>query len=404
LHEVLKGIRVIEVAQYVFVPVAGAVLSEWGAETIKVEPPKTGDAYRGLRSTGPLKIEGAVNFAIEHANRGKRSIGLDLAKPEGREVLAELVRTADVFLTNLLPESRARLSIEVEDIRAINPRIVYARGTGVGERGPERNRGGFDYATFWARAGSASGATPPGAERPAPMPSGGYGDTTGGLALAGGIAAALFARERTGEAPVVDLSLLGLGMWSMGSAIAGSLAQNQVWQPMARVPATNALAGSYRTRDGRWIILVCLQGFAQWPEFCRCVMRPEWIDDERFNSHDRFVENTSACATLLDDLFAEQPLARWREVLAKFSGVWEVVQDTLEVARDPQALANGYVSQLESADGTSFELVASPVQFDETPPSSRRAPEAGEQTEEILLELGFDWKRIEALKTMGVVS
>ena len=133
-------------------------------------------------------------------------------------------------------------------------------------------------------------------------------------------------------------------------------------------------------------------------------MRPEWIDDERFNSHDRFVENTSACATLLDDLFAEQPLARWREVLAKFSGVWEVVQDTLEVARDPQALANGYVSQLESADGTSFELVASPVQFDETPPSSRRAPEAGEQTEEILLELGFDWKRIEALKTMGVVS
>ncbi len=404
MHQVLEGIRVIEVAQYVFVPVAGAVLSEWGAETIKVEPPGAGDVYRGLRSTGPMSIEGPVNFAIEHANRGKRSIGLDLASPEGREVLAELIRSADVFLTNLLPDSIALLSIEVADIRAINPRIIYARGTGVGERGEQRNRGGFDYATFWARAGSAFGSTPTGAERPTPMPSGGYGDTTGGLALAGGIAAALLARERRGECPVVDISLLGLGMWAMGSAIAGSLAQNKVWQPMERVPATNALAGTYRTSDGRWIALVCLQGFHQWPDFCRSVKRPEWIEDERFASYERFVENTSACAALLDELFAAHPVAYWREQLRGFSGVWEIVQDTLEVASDPQARANGYISQLKTADGTSFELVGSPIQFDEMPSSSQRAPEAGEQTEEILLELGFDWDRIADLKAKGVVS
>ena len=139
---VLEGVRVVEVAQYVFVPVTGSVLAEWGAETIKVEPPGTGDAYRGLRRTGALAVEGPVNFAIEHANRGKRSIGLDLAKPAGREVLAALVRTADVFLTNLLPESRERLGVELEDVRAWNPRIVYARGTGMGERGAgNRERG-----------------------------------------------------------------------------------------------------------------------------------------------------------------------------------------------------------------------------------------------------------------------
>ena len=404
MHEVLKGIRVVEVAQYVFVPAATAVLAEWGAEIIKVEHPRTGDAYRGLRRTGPLAISGPVNFAIEHANRGKRSVGIDIASPGGREVLDLLVRSADVFMTNLLPASRARLRIEVGDLRAVNPRIVYARGTGLGERGPERNRGGFDYATFWARGGSALGATPPGAGAPAPMPSGAYGDSTGGLVLAGGVAAALLSRERTGEPCVVDLSLLGLGMWSMASAIAGSLMQGEPWRAMQRVPATNALAGTYRTRDGRWIVLVCLQGFHQWPGFCRCVGHPEWIDDPRFATAESFTESTPACAALLDALFAGATLAEWRGILAGFDGVWEVAQDALEVARDPQAVANGYVADVDAGDGTTFQLVASPVQFDEQPPRPRRAPQAGEHTEEVLLELGMDWDRIAALKASGAIA
>lgn len=400
---VLEGVRVIEVAQYVFVPLAGGVLAEWGAETIKVEPPGTGDAYRGLRRTGALAIEGPVNFAIEHANRGKRSIGLDLSKPAGREVLAELVKSADVFLTNLLPESRERLAIEVGDVRAWNPRIVYARGTGMGERGAERNRGGFDYATYWARAGSAYGATPPGAARPSPMPGGSYGDSMAGLTLAGAIAAALYARERTGEAPVVDLSLLGMGMWAMGMAIAGSLAQGTVWQPLPRVPETNALAGTYVTQDGRWLALVCLQAFRYWPELCRVVGHPEWIQDPRFATAELLQRHSADCAALLDALFASRPLAHWKEALAGFSGVWEVMQDTLEVTRDPQALANGYLSRIEAGDGSSFQLVANPVQFDESPSQAHRAPEAGEHTEEILLELGFDWDRIGRLRAEGVL-
>ena len=403
MMRVLEGVRVIEVAQYVFVPLAGGVLAEWGAETIKVEPPGAGDAYRGLRRTGALAIEGPVNFAIEHANRGKRSIGLDLSKPAGREVLAALVKTADVFLTNLLPESRERLAIEVADVRAWNPRIVYARGTGMGERGAERNRGGFDYATFWARGGSAFGATPPGAARPSPMPGGSYGDSMAGLTLAGAIAAALYARERTGEAPIVDLSLLGMGMWAMGMAIAGSLAQGTLWQPLPRVPETNALAGTYRTQDGRWLALVCLQAFRYWPELCRVVGHPEWIRDPRFATAELLQQNSGACAALLDALFGSQPLSHWKRVLAGFSGVWEVMQDTLEVTRDPQVLANGFLSRIEAGDGSSFQLVANPVQFDEAPTQTTRAPEAGEHTEEILQELGFDWDRIGRLRAEGVL-
>jgi crotonobetainyl-CoA:carnitine CoA-transferase CaiB-like acyl-CoA transferase len=404
MNAVMKGIRVVELGQYVFVPVSTGVLAEWGADVIKVEHPIRGDAYRGLRGTGNLAIAGPVNYAIEHANRGKRSIGLDISSTEGRDLLGALLKTADVVVTNLLPESRARLRLEVEDVRADNPAIIYARGTALGERGPERNRGGYDHATFWARSGSQNGATPNGAERPSPMPSGAFGDSTAGLVLAGGIAAALLSRERTGEPAVVDLSLLGMGMWSMASAISGALMNGEPARPMERYPVTNPLAGTYRTQDDRWVVLGCLQGFAQWPDFCRCVGRPDWIGDPRFATADAFAAHGLDCARLLDGLFASAPLAHWREKLSALDAVWETVQDTLEVARDPQAVANGYVARVQAADDSTFELVASPLQFDETPPRPRHAPEAGQHTEEILLELGLEWSQITHLKTLGAIN
>ena len=172
---------------------------------------------------------------------------------------------------------------------------------------------------------------------------------------------------------------------------------------MDRVPPTNALAGTYRTRDDRWIVLVCLQGFHHWPGFCRCVGHPEWIDDPRFTSVEDFTRNTAACAALLDELFASATLPEWKERLRDFEGVWEVAQGTLELARDPQAVANGYVNQVEAGDGSNFELVASPLQFNESPPGTERAPEAGEHTEQVLLDLGMSWPRIAELRERGCI-
>lgn len=403
---VLAGVRVIEVAQYVFVPTAAAVLAEWGADVVKVEPPGGGDAYRGLRQSGPLAIDTPVNYAIEHANRGKRSVGIDLSNAAGRALLMDLVAEADVFLTNLRPSALARLRIECGDLRAVNPRLVYARGSALGPKGPERDRGGYDYSTFWARAGSGLGATDASAARPAPMPGPAYGDTTGAAILAGGVAAALFARERTGEAREVDVSLLGLGMWSMGGAIAASLAHEKAWAPMARVPATNALAGVYRTADDRWLSLTLLQGFPFFESLCACLGRPELAQDPRFDDPERFVANTAACAALLDEIFASEPLAVWQERLAGLEGVWSAFQDTLEVARDPQAIANDYVVEvsLEGSDDRTCALVANPVQFDREAARTSSAPEYGQHTEEVLLEVGLDWDAIAALKREGAIN
>jgi crotonobetainyl-CoA:carnitine CoA-transferase CaiB-like acyl-CoA transferase len=264
--------------------------------------------------------------------------------------------------------------------------------------------GGFDSAVFWARAGAALGATPTSRQDPSPMPSPAYGDTMAGLVLAGGIAAALAGRERTGEPSVVDLSLLGLGSWAMGSAIAGSLQTGAPWQPMQRTPATNALAGTYRTGDDRFLSLALLKGFYEWPDLCRCLGRPELVEDPRFDSPDHFIENTPACVALLDEIFGSASLEVWSRRLADLEGVWAPFQDTLEVAADPQILANGHLADVVSADQSPFQLVGNPVQFDETPASVSRAPEAGEHTERALLDLGFDWETIASLKRKGAVQ
>ena len=387
---------------YGFVPSAGAVLADWGADVIKVEHAVTGDPQRGLRQTGTYRVEGDPNPNIEHANRGKRSLGLDMKRPEGMEVLHELIRRADVFLTSFLPDARRRLGIDVDDVRAVNPKVIYARGSALGPRGQEAERGGYDMTAFWARASTAASITPPNVEGLIGPPAPAYGDTISGTNLAGGIAAALFQREHAGEPSIVDVSLLGSGLWSMGQAIAVSHHLDRAWQapPVgSHGSPTNPLTGLYRTADDRYLSLVMLQPAKFWADVCHHVDRPDLADDPRFATAELIAENTAAGVELLREAIGKRTLAEWAERFATLSGPWAPVQDTLQLKDDGQIQANEYV--LRAGE---LNLVSSPVQFDVTAPELSPAPEFAAQTEEILTELGLDWDRILALKAAGAVT
>ncbi|MFE4500416.1 CaiB/BaiF CoA transferase family protein [Rhodococcus sp. NPDC056743] len=398
----LEGIRVLEVAMYGFVPSAGAVLADWGAEVIKVEHAVTGDPQRGLRQVGALKVEGDPNPNVEHANRGKRSIGIDMGTDEGKEVLDALIRTADVFLTSFLPQARTKFGIDVDDVRAVNPKIVYARGSALGPRGVESDKGGYDMTAFWARAGIAATLTPPGVDGMITPPGPAFGDTISGTNLAGGVAAALLKRERTGEPSIVDVSLLGSGVWSMGHGIALSAHLNQAM--VAPVPGghgalTNPLSGLYRTADGRFLSFVMLQPGKYWADVCRHIDRLDLIDDPRFVDSKQIAANTEAAVDILRDVLGSRTLAEWSEKFATLAGPWAPVQDSLQVSSDAQVLANEYL--LKAGE---LELAANPVQFDVTAPELTAGPEFAAHTDEILTELGFDWERVIAFKIAGAVT
>src|SRR3954464_14909993 len=268
----MQGVRILEVAEHTFVPAASALLSDWGAEVIKIEHVERGDAMRGLESTGMAAIVGNVHVLLEHSNRGKQSLGLDLATEEGLDILYKLAATADVFLTNKLPSVRTKLKVDVQDIRAHNPNIIYVRGTGQGERGPDADQGSYDSLAYWNRSGIAMGLMQPDASHVPPPPAPAFGDSIGAMTIAGGIMGALFHRERTGEATTVDVSLLGTGIWSMGAAFALSLQHGVPWRPPPRGGTTgNPLVHTYRTKDDRYVSLCCLQPARYWAEACEIV-------------------------------------------------------------------------------------------------------------------------------------
>ena len=400
MYDVMKGVKVVEVSSWLFVPVAGTILADWGADVVKVEHPVTGDPIRGLtnaESTGAL-----MNPNTELPNRGKRSVGVDIASDEGREILYRLVDTADVFLTNFLPGTRQRLAIDIDHIRDRNPRIIYALGTGQGSLGTEAERGGFDLASAWARAGAAFQMTADGGEPP--NQPGSFGDLSGGMNLAGAVAAALYRRQCDGHAPVVEVSLYATGMWWMAQGVtAGAVGVTREFR--TRTNPFNPLVNYFPTEDGRWVCLVFLQADRWWPDLCRHLGRPDLIDDPRFSTAAGRRENVEACTRVLDEIFVTRTLTEWREVLADLEGVWAPVLSPAEVGQDPQALANGYLPDVDKGDGRVYRGVASPVRFDQIPIGPLRgAPEHGENTEAVLLDLGFDWDDIVAFKEHGTVT
>ena len=403
----LDGIRIIEVASWMFVPSGGSVLVDWGADVIKIEHPVTGDPQRGLITSGLVPFgAGGVNFMIEQPNRGKRSVGLDLSHPDGREALLRLVETADVFLTNFMPPVRRKLRIDTEDLRARNPNIIVARGSGAGPKGPEAEKGGYDGASFWARGGL--GAVMPEREGgwPASQPSPAFGDVMGGLATAGAIAAALVQRERTGAASVVDVSLLSTAMWQISPLVVAAklFGFGRLPGGGGRPMSGNPGVGTYRTADDRFISLILLQSDKHWVDFVDRLGVPDMAIDPRFADSAARAENAAECVARLDEAFGAHPLSHWREVLDTFEGVWSPFQTLDELYDDVQVQANGYLPTMTAGNGDEVALVASPAQFDEKPVEVTRAPEHGEHTELVLLEAGYDWDELTALKEKGAIG
>lgn len=399
----LEGIKVVEVSMWAFVPSAGAILADWGAEVTKIEP-STGDPMRSLAHAGIAPGTGGFTFMYEIFNRGKRSVAMDLGADGAAELLYRMVEDADVFLVSLLPAARRKLEIDVDDIRSRNPNIIYAVGSGQGAHGEDAEKGGYDLISFWSRSGIASAVTPDDLPYPLPMPGGAFGDSISGAIFAGGIAAAIAQRERTGESSVVDASLLGTAMWSMQPGIVGSTLIGLDELPkMARNSVPNPLANSYRTADDRYVALCMLQFERYWPGFCAAVGRPDLIDHPHFADETARAKNIDACIATLDDVFAAKSLDEWKAILGAQQGQWDIVQKVGELPRDRQAVANRYTQSVDYGDGRAITMVSTPVQFDGSPSPIRPAPELGAQTDEVMQELGLDEDAIIDLKVRGVL-
>jgi crotonobetainyl-CoA:carnitine CoA-transferase CaiB-like acyl-CoA transferase len=404
----MEGVRVLEVAQYTFTPAAGAVMADWGADVIKVEHAVTGDAQRGIKLGTGGAAAGSFQPLMEHPNRGKRSVGLALETAGGRAVLDRLIVESDVFLTNFLPGPRRRLRIDVDDVRAVNPNIIYARGSAFGPRGDEADDGGYDLSAYWCRSGSAYGATPSDAPNIAAQPAGAYGDSLGGMTIAGGIAAALFQRERTGQPSVVDVSLLSMGIWATALSVSTVMLLGMD-MPRATLDSppnnpVNPVIGTFRTADGRFVNLTMLQPGRYWADVCRHIDREDLIDDDRFDSAEKLMANAGEAGRYVADAIVAKPYAYWLERFATLEGQWAPVQSPLEVAADPQIVANGYVLTVTDIEGNERRLVSSPVQFDETPFTITRGPQFAEHTDEIVSGLGFSDDELIQLKLDGAIT
>ncbi len=398
----------VEVAQFTFTPSAGAVLTDWGADVIKVEHAVTGDAQRGLRlGTGGVAV-GSFQPLMEHPNRGKRSIGLALDHPDGHAVLMDLCKDADIFLINFLPDARRRLRLELEDIRKANPNIIYVRGSGHGQRGADAEKGGYDGSTFWCRMGSAWATTPSDSPRVINQPGGAYGDSMGGMTIAGGIAAALFARERTGETSVVDVSLMSVGAWAFALSLTNAALSGEEQAPApldsAMNLAVNPTIGNFKTSDGRWINFTMLQPGRYFADVCRHLDLEHLIEDERFNTAEKLMANALEAGKYVADAIAAKPYSHWVEHLKTMEGQWAPIQSPLEILADPQMEANGYTLPVTDMEGNQRTLVANPVQFDERPPVLTRAPQFAEHTDDILRDLGRSEDEIIQLKIDGAVT
>jgi formyl-CoA transferase len=399
----LQGLHVVDLASWIAGPAATTVLSDFGADVIKVEPPGIGDTYRYLTHGigGPGQIEG-VDYLWQLTNRNKRGIALNLKSPEAHSVLERLVKWADVLVTNFPPPTRARLGLDYEQLAPLNPRLIYADITGFGEVGPEAGAPGFDMTAYWARTGLMDMTREHGG-RPAASVIG-SGDYPTATTLYAGIMTALYRREKTGEGSRVTASLIAAGAWAAGCGIQAALTRTPWPQPWGRLAPPNALANLYCTADDRWLVLAFANEDKQLPLFLQAIGHTEAANDPRFQDSKGRHAHAAEIVALLDKVFATKTLAEWRGLLDAAGLTYGVVQTIDEIARDPQMLANQILVPIDDGSADPPLTVDSPVHIDqEQKVQPRPAPKLGEHTESVLKELGFDAAGLDTLRAAGAI-
>jgi len=393
----MEGVTVVEMGLWVAGPSCGGILADWGADVIKVEP-LAGDPFRSLEWYFPDH----VNPPFELDNRGKRSVAVDITMEAGMALVHRLLERADVFVTNYRLAGLERVGLDHATLTERYPRLVYAQVSGYGLEGDERNRAAYDVGAWWGRAGVAAAITADGDDLP--YPRGGMGDHMTGLAAAGGIAAALYHRTTSGRGQVVSTSLLRNGVYLQGWDHNVHLRTGLDTEPRTRRSPPNPLINGYRCGDGRWVWLLGMESERHWPHVVRALGHPEWEHDPRFATIETRMEHSAELVAAMDEVLTRKSRDEWAVIFDEHDVWWARVQNSDELKDDPQARAAGCWVDVPLPDGTTAEMVATPVDFGDTAWSVREpAPELGQHTEMVLLEVGIDWDHIEALKSTGVI-
>jgi formyl-CoA transferase len=397
-QSVFAGLKVVEIATFIAAPAAATMLSDFGADVIKVEPPGLGDPQRLLSSVPPSPAA-AGNYGWHLANRNKRGMSVDLKSEGGTKILKRLVEWADVLITNFPHGTREALHLGYEEVSGWNPRIIYADITGFGDDGPDAKLPGFDLTAFWSRSGLLGATRDAGAPPTAPV--WGSGDYTTATAIYAAITTALYHRERTGQGANVGTSLLATGVWATGALVSAALAGGKPYELHDRTAPVNALTNPYESGDGRWFMLAARQSV--WPVLANAIGRPDLLADSRFSDVKAIGQNASELAKVLEAEFRSQPLAHWKEVLDKARIPYGVVHTPEEAAEDPQLRAAGIVVPIEGAKDLDY-TVNNPITLRGlTRVPSRGAPEHGEHNDEVLAQLGFSVDDIDQLREQKVI-
>lgn len=402
---ILEGVRVLEMGHVVAVPAASATMADWGADVLKIEP-LTGDMARGFKTIEKIdptvrRTGGETSWYVNLLNRNKRSIALNLKTQPGRDVLYKLVQAYDVFTSNYQVSALEKLKVDYATLSKINPRLIYALITGYGTKGPDKDERGFDHTAAWARSGIQHALAEPGMSPP--MERGGMMDRVTSAHLVSGIMAALLYREKTGKGQALEVSLYHTAVWTMGEDIQAALMGTPL-PSKDRTRAENPLFNYYKCKDGRWFQLAMLQSDLQWPGFCRAIERPELEHDPRFKDMDSRAVHGEELISMLDKLFAAKARPDWEQRFKANDCIYGRIETAAEAVQDPQASANDFFAELQHPSVGPLKLVNTPVRFWQNPPSLRiPAPEVGQHTEEVLLELGYNWEDIGKLKEQGVI-